>query len=84
MNWQTKLSHHIVNGVNGYVPKHRMILQSTLHNFKSPDSLKKLKNMGVEMILVHKNLFKGPREKEYFSFKALRGTKILENKKTHM
>ena len=84
MNWQTKLSHHIVNGVNGYVPKRRMKLQSTLQNFKSPGSLKKLKNMGVEMILVHKNLFKGVREEEYFSFKALKGTKILENKKTHM
>ena len=84
MNWQTKLSHHIVNGVNGYVPKHRIKLQSTLRNLKSRDSLKKLKNMGVEMILVHKNLFKGVREKDYFSFKTLRGAKVIENEKNHM
>ena len=84
MNWQTKLSHSIVNGVNGYIPRQRLKLQSLLHNFKSSSSLNQLKKIGVEMILIHKNLFQGAREKDYYNFSSLNGLKIIENEKTHM
>ena len=84
MNWQTKLSHNIVNGVNGYIPKKRLQLQSLLYNLKSLSSLGQLKKMGIDMILIHKNLLKGVEEKKYFSFNLLKGAKVIENEKSHM
>ena len=43
MNWQTKLSHNIVNGVNGYIPKERLEIQSFILNLNKLSSIENLK-----------------------------------------
>ena len=62
MNWQTYHRQWIVGGVNSYVASSRAQLDDDLQRVPDPDSLRRLRSLGVEYIVFHKNLIQQPHE----------------------
>ena len=63
MNIQTADRNNILNGVHGYFPKSRLLLQEVVAKLPHPESLRELRNdYGAQYLVFHKNLILHPRE----------------------
>lgn len=52
-NWQNRHKIDSVNGVNGYFPTPRMILQYHINNLPNPESFEFLRKFGINFIIWH-------------------------------
>jgi hypothetical protein len=74
MNHQTYFKRNIFNGVNGYFPKSRLLIQKNIDELPKDDALGQLINSGMTHLLFYKNMV---LIKEENILDSLRQTKML-------
>ena len=52
-NWQNSHKIDSINGVNGYFPTSRIILQNSINNLPSPEAFNFLRDFGVDFVVWH-------------------------------
>lgn len=62
MNWQSYHKQIILGGINGYLPASRLVVDELSKNLPKKDAIDKLKEIGLEYLVFHKQLVLFPGE----------------------
>lgn len=77
MNWQTYHRQLIAGGANGYVSRKRMEVEDWTRRLPDPGALAELENLGVSLLVFHKNLVLFPDEDILTSLKESKHLKLV-------